>query len=101
MTAPLALDTEDGIRAVVARLSRPSPSGGSVIERAAILAEGPESEAIIRWILAHAGQPEANAPAPPARGLHGGRLSGGAGAERRPSRYVLPAGVLTAPNGAS
>ncbi len=87
--------TNDAIRAVVSRLSRPAASGGSVIERAAILAEGAESEAIIRWILAHAGQPEASAPSAPARGLHGTRWSGGGGAERHPPRYVLPAGVLT------
>jgi hypothetical protein len=80
------------IRAVVTRLSRPRPSGGSVIERAAILAEGSDAEAIIRWILAHAGRAE-TLPAPaPAQGLHGSRRSGGA-LERHPQRYTLPAGV--------
>ena len=33
-------DLDDPIRAVVVRLSRPHASGGHVIERAAILAEG-------------------------------------------------------------
>jgi hypothetical protein len=98
VTAPLAPavapEIDDVIRAIVTRLSRPTPSGGSVIECAAILAEGADSEAIIRWIIAHDGQPEI-APAALARGLHGTRLSDGAGAERRPPRYVMPAGALT------
>jgi hypothetical protein len=33
-------ELDDAIRAVVTRLSRPHASGGDVIERAAILAEG-------------------------------------------------------------
>ena len=86
--------TDAAIRAIVMRLSRPRPSGGSVIERAAILAEGSDADAIIRWILAQSGRPEA-APAPAtARGLHGPRRSGAA-AEQHPPRYVLPAGALT------
>jgi hypothetical protein len=82
------------IRDVVRRLSRPDPSGGSVIERAAILAEGADSQAIIRWIVAHAGQPEAIAPPATARGLHSSRLSGGGAEARPPRRYVLPADAL-------
>ena len=97
MTAPLAHavapENDDVIRVIVRRLSRPTPSGGSVIECAAILAEGAGSETIIGWIIAHDGQPEI-APAAAARGLHGTRLSDGAGAERRPQRYVMPAGAL-------
>jgi len=48
-----------------------------VVERAAILAEGADSGAIITWILTHAGQPEAIAPQASTRGLHGARLSDG------------------------
>jgi hypothetical protein len=66
-----------------------------VIERAAILAEGTDSEAIIRWILTHDGKPEAAGPPAPARGLHGTRMGGPAAADRPPSRYLLPAGALT------
>ncbi len=84
--------TDAHIRAVVTRLARPGPSGGSVIERAAILAAGSDAAAIISWILAHAGRPEATPPPAPARGLHGSRSSG---REQPPPRYVLPAGVLT------
>ena len=40
---------DDAIRAVVVRLSRPDSSGGTVIERAAILAEGANSAAIVKW----------------------------------------------------
>jgi hypothetical protein len=82
------------IRAAVTRLSRPRPSGGTVIERAAILAEGSDGEAIIGWILSHGGRPEAAAPALTGQGLHGSRLSGGAVAQN-PSRYVLPPGALS------
>jgi hypothetical protein len=90
--------TDAAIRAVVTRLSRSCPSGGSVIERAAILAEGSDADAIIRWILAQSGRPEA-APAPAtAQGLHGPRRSG-VGAEQHPPRYVLPAGALTGQQG--
>jgi hypothetical protein len=86
---------DDAIRAVVARLSRPGPAGAAVVERAAILAEGADSGAIITWIIDHAGEPEAIAPQTPTRGLHGGRLSAGPEADGRPPRrYVLPAGAL-------
>jgi hypothetical protein len=84
----------DPIRAVVTRLSRPHRSGGTVIERAAILAEGGQSRAIFTWITAHAGEPEAVAPAAPARGLYGSGFGGGVTASRGPARYVLPPGAL-------
>jgi hypothetical protein len=88
-------EPDEAIRATVTRLSRPHASGGDVIERAAILAEGADSTAILRWILAHAGQPEAAVPERPTRGLHGARLSAGPGSEGGPPRrYVLPAGAL-------
>jgi hypothetical protein len=87
---------DDAIRIVVARLSRPHSSGGKVIERAAILAEGADSAAILTWIAAHAGHPEDLAPAPAASGLHRARRHDGNGsAPRTPLRYVLPAGALS------
>ena len=92
-THPAATDAERTIRALVTRLARPSRSGESVIEAAAIRAAGADSRAIIGWILAHGGQPEANAPQAPARGLHGTRSSGPSG--EPPRRYVLPAGTLS------
>ena len=89
-------ESDEAIRAVVTRLSRPDPAGGAVVERAAILAEGADSGAIITWIIAHAGQPEAIAPQASTRGLHGARLGGDVGAERRPPRgYLLPASALS------
>jgi hypothetical protein len=85
------------IRALVARLSRPHPSGGDVIERAAILAEGADSADIVGWITDHAGQPETATPQRPG-GLHGGLHSAHAADSaqtgRAPLRYVLPAGAL-------
>jgi hypothetical protein len=86
---------DDAIRAVVKRLSRPHASGGVVIERAAIVAEGADSMEIITWILAHAGKPEAVAVATTTGGLHGARKSGAAAtAGGPPRRYVLPVGAL-------
>jgi hypothetical protein len=86
---------DDAIRALVTRLARPHISGGEVIERAAILAEGANSEAVIAWITAHAGVPEATVVTPPRHGLHGSRLGDGGGPESRtPLRFVLPAGAL-------
>ena len=86
---------DDAIRAVVVRLSRPHASGGKVIERAAILAEGAHSAAIVQWITDHAGQAEASAPVA-RRGLHGARVDDRRPVQREtPLRYVLPAGTLT------
>ena len=90
-THATATETDRTIRAIVTRLARPARSGGSVIESAAIRAAGADSRAIIGWILAHGGQPEAGAPPAPARGLHGGTQS----SNEPPRRYVLPAGTLT------
>lgn len=83
------LTGDDAIRAVVTRLARPHPQG-NVIERAAILAEGESSAAVLAWITAHHGTPEVVAPSAPGRGLHAGRDV----VARPPSRYVLPAGAL-------
>jgi hypothetical protein len=69
-----------------------------VIERAAILASGADSAAVLSWITTHKGEPEAehevlSAPG----GLYGGRLSGNRAASpsSRPSRYILPPGSLS------
>jgi hypothetical protein len=85
---------EDEIRVVVERLARPHRSGGVVIERAAILAEGARSAAILDWIAERAGEPEHAAAAPPSRGLYGTGFGGGVTAPRGPARYVLPPGAL-------
>lgn len=85
---------DDAIRALVIRLSRTGALGGDTIERAAILAAGSDSSAVVAWILARGGKPEAAVAAVSARGLH----SAVSGNEPRPSsaplRYVLPAGLL-------
>jgi hypothetical protein len=87
---------DDAIRGLVTRLSRPHSAGGAVIERAAILAEGADSAAVLEWIAAHAGEPEDIAPGRSGRGLHGARLSNGGGAgPRTPLRYVFPPGTLS------
>ena len=85
---------DEEIRALLSRLSRRHPSGGTVIERAAIVAEGADSATVVAWILDHAGEPEAAAGKSSRRGLHSPRISGPIGpAPRAPARYGLPAGA--------
>jgi hypothetical protein len=87
---------DDPILALVTRLARPHSSGGAVIERAAILAEGADFASVMAWIDDHDGHPEPSAAAVATRGLHGSRISSaGAGEHQTPLRYVLPAGTLT------
>ena len=82
---------DDEIRALFSRLSRSHPSGGTVIERAAIVAGGADSAAVVEWILEHAGAAEAAPDTSSKRGLHSAPI----GSETRaPARYVLPAGTL-------
>jgi hypothetical protein len=81
---------DDAIRTLVIRLSRAHPSGGRVIERAAILAAGADHTAAISWIAAHAGQPQSAASPSSQHGLHGSRSQ----PARAPLRYVLPPGAL-------
>jgi hypothetical protein len=88
------------IRSVVTRLARPHASGGDVIERAAIMAEGADSAAILAWVVEHAGPPEALAARGSGGGLHGARMGNGGGADlRNPLRFVLPAGLCDAQPG--
>jgi hypothetical protein len=86
---------DDDIRALIRRLARPHPSGGDVIERAALLASGADFVAAMDWITEHDGVAEAVAAHAPRQGLHGARvgLSGGS-APPVPLRFVLPAGAL-------
>jgi hypothetical protein len=84
------------IRTLLLRLARPHKSGGQVIERAAILAEGGEFPAILAWITDHAGQAEATVAAASATGLHSARTNDQGVADRRPpQRYVLPTASLS------
>jgi hypothetical protein len=86
---------DDAIRSLVTRLARPHPSGGTVIERAAIAAAGTDMEAVMTWIADHGGRPEAAVETSTRHGLHGSGLHSGGGSEPRvPSRFVLPAGAL-------
>ena len=86
---------DDAIRSLVIRLGRAHRSGGIVIERAAIVAHGADSETVMTWIAAHDGAPEAAVETSPRRGLHGSRMHAAGGSEARaPSRFILPAGAL-------
>ena len=89
---------DDDIRALVTRLARPHPSGGEVVERAALLAEGEGFAEVLKWIETHGGKPEDTAPAAPRgtrHGLHGQRLTDTSrpGSDA-PRRFVLPPGAL-------
>jgi hypothetical protein len=81
------------ITTLIRNLSRPHPSGGVVIERAAILAAGGDSPEVIDWIITHSGTPET--PVARGRGLHGARTSADqGGASSHPTRFILPANTL-------
>ena len=78
--------------AVVARLARPHRSGGHVVERAALMADGTEFTALLGWIESHDGVPEAlPESAPAARGF----ASFGDRGAQQPLRFVLPADAFT------
>ena len=83
---------DDAIRALLGRLARPHASGGKVIERSAILAEGADFPEVLAWITAHAGTPETMVAQRSAGGLHGPRVT--EAAQRAPNRYVLPVDTL-------
>jgi len=87
---------DDAIRALVTRLARPDGSGGAVIERAAILADGADFAAVMAWITARGGTAEAVVST--ARGgVHDQHLDARPGATApTPRRFVLPPGALTA-----
>jgi hypothetical protein len=86
---------DDAIRELVIRLSRSDGRGGHTIERATLRAEGVHLDAIVAWIEAHGGTPEAAAAAPRSSGgLHGGVRGNSATAVPGTVRYVLPAGSL-------
>jgi hypothetical protein len=90
------MPTDDEIKILLCRLSRRHPSGGTVVERAQIMAEAIDSAAVVEWILAHDGKPEEAADTSAKGGLHSARLSGPIGSEPRPpARYVLPADALS------
>jgi hypothetical protein len=87
---------DDQILALVKRLARPHASGGAVIERAAILAEGADFASVMAWITDHDGHAEPTVAAGSTHGLHGSRLTDAGTEQRRtPLRYVLPTGTLT------
>jgi hypothetical protein len=84
--------TTDATAVLVKRLARPHPSGGTVIERSVILAEGTHSTAILAWIADHDGTPDSTLPRAEKRGVHSPSLA--VGSERQASqarRYILPA----------
>ena len=62
---------DQAIRSLVTRLARAHPSGGTVVERAAIVAEGADSRAVVTWIVDHGGTPEEAPATSQRRGLHG------------------------------
>jgi hypothetical protein len=90
---------DDEIRTLCTRLGRRHPSGGTVVERAAILAEGVDFNAVVAWIVERGGTPEtaATPTSGRGRGLHSDRVDSARAATQTPLRYVLPPGALDAP----
>jgi hypothetical protein len=86
----------DDIGALVERLARPHASGGRVIERSVILAEGATAGAIMSWIDDHDGVPDSSSVSTPGRGLHGTRLEPATQASPA-RRFVLPARAFARP----
>lgn len=84
---------DNEIRSAVRRLARPHPSGGRVIERAAILASGAGSSEVLAWISEHGAVAE-EAPVAKRGGLFGGRIDESTASRRAPGRYVLPPDAL-------
>jgi hypothetical protein len=88
--------SDEDISALVARLSRPNRGGGRVIERAAIMAEGSRSAAILDWLSVASWTPEAPVEDTTYRGgsgLHGTRRESDRNDARAqtPRRYISPA----------
>ncbi len=91
MDTPTANDT-DAIGVIVKRLARPHPSGGTVIDRPVILAEGIRSTAILAWIADHGGAPDSTLAHSQSKGLHSPGPAGGLGRQATQARrYILPA----------
>ena len=86
-----ARDDTDAIAAIVKRLARPHPSGGTVIGRPVILAEGARATAILAWIAAHGGAPDSTLPSVRSKGLHSPSPGVGGQRDATPGRYILPA----------
>jgi hypothetical protein len=84
--------SNDAIGALVRRLARPHPSGGVVIERSVILAEGSRSKEILGWIAAHDGVADSTTVGRRKLGLHGAYVATDVGVQDVPARrFVLPA----------
>lgn len=88
----------DATAVLVKRLARPHASGGMVIERSVILAEGANSAAILSWISDHDGVADSTMAATRGHGLHGSRTD--TALQAAPARrFVLPArAFLTSPD---
>lgn len=80
------------IQELVTRLARPHRSGGTVVERAAIVAEGADFDAVMKWILERDGKAEV-ARAKGGGGLHGARYHD-AETPPVPLRFILPPHAL-------
>ncbi|HEY1775553.1 MAG TPA: hypothetical protein VGG41_05270 [Solirubrobacteraceae bacterium] len=85
---------DEAIRILVTRLARPHESGGKVVERAAILADGGDFAEVMAWITARGGVPEAIVSTTRG-GLHNMRDDARPEATvQNARRFVLPPGAL-------
>jgi hypothetical protein len=82
------------IKTLVKRIARRSSKGGATVERATLLAEGSDVEAIEAWVLRAGGTAEYPAAAKGA-GLYADRVTEREASRTPPPlRYVLPPGAL-------
>jgi hypothetical protein len=85
---------DDEIRTLLTRLARPHESGGKIVERAAILANGADFAEVMAWITARGGTAEAMVSTTKG-GLHNMRDDTRADATAQtPRRFVLPPDAL-------
>jgi hypothetical protein len=88
----LPADQTDATAILIRRLARPHPSGGTVIERPVILAEGKRSKEILAWIVDHGGAPDSTPASTRSRGVHSPSPVGVVERQGTPARrYILPA----------
>ena len=82
------------IAARVRRLCRPHSSGGTVIERSVILAEGSSAASMLAWIEDHDGVGDSTAVGVRHSGLHGARGALAQAGSGPAKRFVLPPGAF-------
>jgi hypothetical protein len=85
---------DEAIRSLLTRVGRRHKSGGIVVERATLMAEGADFDAVAAWITKHGGTPEMKSRSTKSRGLHEMRAADSTSVDAKPQSFVLPPGAL-------